>query len=130
MLLSYTNGRTDRGSNMERWHCNVGLRCLGCARRVVSITKITTGCTTVATSIPGGFDRPRARPACLQKRIVRPFKLGLSYSYAPRVDMAPRVCIAIHCCDKLSRTLAPSQCRPRSVPFERGPPQLGTRLRE
>ncbi|CAL1673370.1 unnamed protein product [Lasius platythorax] len=88
------------------------------------------GCTTVATtSIPEGFDRPRARPASLQKRIVRPFKLGLSYSYARRVDTAPRVCIAIHCCDKLSRTLAPSQCRPRSVPFERGPP-LGTRCRE
>lgn len=97
--------------------------------RVVSITKITTGCATVATSIPEGFYRPRARPTGLQKRIVRPFKLGLSYSHARRVDTAPRVCIAIHRCDKLSRTLAPSQCHPRSVPIERGPP-LGTRCRE
>lgn len=127
MLFSHgsADGRIGCNAEVTLWR----RMALSWSARVVSITKITTGCTTVATRIPEGFDRSRARPTGLQKRIVRPFKLGLSYSYARRVDTTPRVCIAIHCCDKLSRTLAPSQCRPRSVPFERGPP-LGTRRRE
>lgn len=69
--------------------------------RVASITKITAGCgATITTSIPEGFSfgRPQAQAPDLQKRIVRPFKLGLSYSHARRVDTAPRVCTAIHRC--------------------------------
>jgi len=127
--MLFSRHEEERKGGGQRGGGNVTSSGVVLVARELSITKITTGCTTVVTRIPEGFDRPRARPTGFQKRIVRPFKLGLSYSYARRVDTAPRVCIAIHCCDKLCRTLAPSQCHPRSVPFERGPP-LGTRRRE
>ncbi|KYN17480.1 hypothetical protein ALC57_10272 [Trachymyrmex cornetzi] len=76
------------GMALLRWTALSWLRA-----RVASITKITAGCgATITTSIPEGFDfgRPQAQAPDLQKRIVRPFKLGLSYSHARRVDTAPR----------------------------------------